>query len=297
MATLQQVDPTAAAALQGLVDLLINTPTGEPNYSQIKGLVRDLEGRVSGLTQTVGTTQETRFVNIESTQQQLDQRVVSTEANLANLQVQLQPVLENADRQLGELREYARKSAEDGRSQVTAVIDGAQTRFQEMDQQRSDLIEHARTRFDELEQSFRQNNDGSENKFRDLEQQFKNMIDSARDKFQEIETRNQQYQQLSQQILSMADQDVEAVRARLASQGLSRTGGWGDQSKKISEYKAVTGLERLQKDERMAYKGWVRKLKNAVIQARGQEWKNILDCVERHRVAVDFEEIDTPATL
>ena len=44
-------------------------------------------------------------------------------------------------------------------------------------------------------------------------------------------------------------------------------------------------------DTRTGYKAWSAKLKNALVAARGPEWRTMLVAVENYRVSSDFEEL------
>ena len=255
----------AANALDQLVTLVINPPADRPSLLQViqetvqlRADVVALQAEVNPGAGTITVAEARDFVqNISPGLQQVEQEVLDIKTKIAALESNLEPTLAAMTAQmqtsLNELADAAKLTKDNAEQQMKDVITAANNKFKTQEEYQSKVIADASSRFREV--------DGQMAQFRDI----------------------------ATKIVAMRDSDVSAIRQKLAESGL--TGRNDYRTKCISEYKAVSNLEHYDGEERIAYKSWTRKLKNAVFQARGPEWRAILDALELHRVSDDFEEL------
>jgi hypothetical protein len=214
------------------------------------------------------------------------------------------PVLLKADEELKKLQVQAEgvhqkmsSQPKDQEKKHDDLIEHTADKFQECENtangRHADLISNARGKFDEMEQAQQDMFTGATNRFDELEQFRLNFENQVATKMSETVQQMVKVDTVYKALIELGQADVREVRATLAE----RFGSTGrDHSvtrgrKEISEYKAISSLARYTGDSRLGYKTWTRKLKNALDQVRGREWREALTAMETHRVSEDFEEL------
>ena len=105
--------------------------------------------------------------------------------------------------------------------------------------------------------------------------------------FTQIEARISQVEGMMIKLDAMAEGDAEAVRKSLAESKLGSRTFRG--SKDISEYKAIQNLTIIP-ENKTEFKIWQEKLKSAMVQTRGVEWKQALDAIDMQEIKEDYED-------
>ena len=260
---------TVVLNLQSQVNTLQTVLTGDPaqgvlSFQQVTEHVKDtapkfqpMETAVAAVTQRVETVANT-----------LDPVLNKANEEILKLQSQSQNIQEVLDREVTNIKNVSSQAQSD-------VLQELQTQNVKHDT----LIQHAQT------------------KFAELETQQQTLVDSAKDKFVELEQRRTQFEQdVASKVVELDQKMIEVNRmcAKVASMASDTTGGSDGRksfSRHISEFKAIQFLEKYTGDTRTGYKAWSAKLKNALVAARGPEWRTVLTAVENYRVSSDFEEL------
>ena len=279
-----------AAQVQVLVDLVIcpnqtsdQLSAGQLSYVQLRDLVLRQQRTLSGTDPTSAGIALSYDQIVEHVRDvapkvvEIRQAVDVVNDRVANVESKVDPVLQRADAALKSLKEQS--------DDIKTKVDLA---FQNMQQKHEELIGHAQEKFGSLEGAQKSVVDSAKDKFEEilaLQQQFETQVAV---KVSDIDTKLAEVTRVYTLLVGMGEQDVIQARARVADAFGRNT---RNTKKEISEYKAVTALEKFTGDNRVGYGFWLYKLKNTLDQCRSAEWRKILDALERHRIGDDFEEL------
>ena len=288
-----------AAQLQGLIDLVVNptqTPeqvaSGEYTFLQVRGIVnrqaKELQQMREGAGGAPYDTVKDFVSHYAPRLPKLETAVDELSNKIGTLQQTLEPTLKAAETKMFELGEYAQKSREEHSARVEQLVQATQERFNQLEQQHQALIKHAQDKFDAVEAQQSTFLEGAKTKFHEFENQQMALISDGSHRFAALEAKCARLENLASIVAGMQDADASAIRQRLAESGVR---GGRDSTRSISEYRAISALEHYTGEGRLGYKAWTRKLKNAIYQARGEDWRTALDEIELHKVTDDFEEL------
>ncbi len=104
------------------------------------------------------------------------------------------------------------------------------------------------------------------------------------------------------QILSGINNRVAQIESNITNTGNTGQSNWNvgrpawNNPKEIGDYRAVSNLESVPA-EKTKWAWWADKLKCVLVQVRGEEWKQVLDSLEKHQIHEDSEELVTTAEL
>ena len=216
---------------------------------------------------------------------QVQQQMQTLTNRVNNVESTIDPVLQRADVEIQKIKDQAEDikqviqlEAQAQEQKQSAVLQQTREKFQEHEDKQKEVLQHAANKFQELES---------------LRMQFE--VQTVQ-KVSELDQKVAEVSRVYNLLVNMGQADVVAARAKL-SEALGPQGTFGNsalrKTKEISEYKAVQTLATFNGDNRIGYKQWLYKLKNCLDQVRGKEWRKILDALENHRVATDFEELVT----
>ena len=254
-----------------------NELTGDPSVPQMKDWIKNAAPKlIASLDEHTNDIKQIKEVT-----QPLFQR---TDEALKKLE-QAGDDLEGRITQLGD---YANKVREDLSSAVSTAVSDQTGNL--------DLVaQEARDQFKKIDTD-------SQDLFKALQLQFQTMTDvneaimtDGKKRFENIDVKFAGIDRVQKLIAGVVESDVAAIRSKLAEANL-QTGsttshhGFGN-VRPIFVYKVVAALEHYNGENRTEYKAWIKKLKNVLFQARGEEWRKALDALERHRVSTDFEEL------
>jgi hypothetical protein len=292
------------AALQEVYELVIkpNQTTeqvnaGDLNYKQVRELVLAVQTTMKGDGTPTRPGIEQMMIQVNN----LTQALTDTQARLAQVEKTVEPVLQQADVELKNLQAQSEEIKQVvGRELKTQEVKQAELikhtsdKFKELEIKQSELIGNAKSKFDDMESAQQAILTGATTRFDELEQFRVTFEQQVATKIAETDTQMRTVSQVYDSLVALNQADVREVRATLAErlgQNSNGFGGNNNRVKEISEYKAVSALVRFSGDSRSGYKAWTIKLKNALDQVRGKEWRHALDAMERHRVSEDFEEL------
>ena len=262
---LQQVQQ-GLSQVQGLLTQLQVTIQGDPaqgvlSYNQVLDFVKEAAPKLNPLVSGLDAVTQ-RVANVEST---IEPVLQAAQGEINKLATQSQNIQTVIDREVANLKQESAKTQE-------ACAGELQTQNTKHDS----LIQHAQAKFQELESN----------------QQA--LVDAAKVKFDELDALRTNFElQVADKVREMDQKMAQATR--LINDAAS-TGGQGGGSvpyrvRGISEFKAIQFLEKYSGETRVGYKTWTRKLKNALDEARGCEWRAALEGIENYRVSTDFEEL------
>ena len=274
-----------ANELQGLISLIYmpnqtqdQANAGEYNFLQLRSTVNELHKTLAGDTangvlsfqQMRDHTKQTAPIipNLEKGQIALLSRVEKLENTL-------EPILLKADETLKGLQQQAeilkkevssvQRSGTDSVEHTKEVVEKEIGRInmvlKEQETNHDQLLSHAKSKFDELEATHDTLIGHIKTTFDEIRTEQQAVVMGAKDKFDGLDAKYQQVEAMVQRMYAMRDQDIEAIRAKLAQQGMNGEGhGFNPFHKTISEYKAIANLERYTSEQRVGYKAWLRKL-------------------------------------
>ena len=279
--------------VQGIIGLLRDPGAqGEPNYENLRNAVGLMQTQLFPTPgQNLLTYEQVRDAALDTARERpkVRQEIEDTKARVEQVATTIEPIIRKADEQLKALNDQAetvkkiteselgkqQKSAEEATTKYQELIQHAQNKFQEIEVKQTDLFTLAGTKFQEIE-AYQQG-----------------LTQAAKARFDEMDQRFASLGTLMKMLETMRNDDVTAIREKLAAQGL-RDGGPTHSTpykRAVSEFKAVGNLIEYASDSRTGLKVWLGKFKNAISQSRGPEWEDILDQLENHRISTDFEEL------
>jgi len=296
---------TAEKVLTELYDLVINPNqttdqlnAGELTFGQVRTLVIQIQELVKG----DGTPNKPGHDNVVIALNAISTQVAEMAQRIDKVEKTVSPVLIKADEELKKLQSQAEdvkqvmgREIKNQEAKYGELIKHTADKFQELEIRHGELINNARNKFDDMEQSQQDMLTGATTRFDELEQIRKGFEGQIAVKMSETDQQMKKVATVYDSLIALSQADVREVRATLAEKfgSTGQQGGGNRGPREISEYKAISSLARLTGDTRVGYKVWTRKLKNALDQVRGREWREALTAMETHRVSEDFEELSS----
>ena len=290
-------DMQAVQALQGelqRITSLLRDPgsQGEPNYESIRNTVGQLQVQLFPQSGTnVISYEQVREATLDAAKERpkVRQEIKDTKTRVEQVAATIEPIIRKADEQLKVLSDQSENikqvtEAELVKGQQNA--DAALTKHQE-------LIQHAQTKFQEIEVKQTDLFNLAGTKFQEMETNQQVLMNAAKAKFDEMDNKFASMGNMMKLLETMKNDDVIAVRTKLAEQGIRDGNNTPNTPFKraVSEFKAVGNLVSYNSDSRTGLKVWLGKFKNAISQSRGPDWEEVLDRLDKHRITADFEEL------
>jgi hypothetical protein len=208
--------------------------------------------------------------------------------------------LKNIQAQSDDIKQVAGRELKAHEVKHEELIKHTSDQFTELENKQDELINNAKVKFEDMESAQQAILTGATSRFDELETFLIQFEQQVAVKITETDKQMQTVSQVYDSLVALSQADVREVRATLAErlgQSGADFGGGGNRNRtrEISEYKAISSLVRFTGDSRVGYKAWTLKLKNALDQVRGKEWRQALDAMEHLRVSTDFEELSSHA--
>jgi hypothetical protein len=304
--SLQAALADPASALQGLINLIVvpANPYQNPlqpnaadfNYLQIRDAVLVLQNAIQGNPSGGVLSYEQVKEYVKDTAPKLGQiqvALTNLDARVDSVTQVVEPVLFRADEKLKQLELQSVQLQQQEVSMNAQLGDVKKVVTEQLTMQTSrhdDIIKHAAVKFTEFEEGQKTVVEAARVKFGELAALQSSFETQVADKVKDLDMKLAEVSRVYELLKGVSQSDAADARAKM-SQNFGSQDRRTPFKKEISEYKAITALERFSGDDRVGYKSWLSKLKNSLDQARGKEWRIILNKLENCSLSDDFEEL------